>query len=149
MLAYGDAQKLPCMNNLNSAVLCSNPPPPPPPVPPRQSHPISAFSKFCCKFCAEEEKAAAEAEAAVAAREATPEVSEEGEIPVDPEEMEVLSKAQQQPAPKTANQHSPTRRHPGDRGRDRAPDRDRGPPGRDRQAFNMSSVVLLPFVVAD
>ncbi|KAL0040919.1 hypothetical protein WJX79_010031 [Trebouxia sp. C0005] len=80
----------------------------------------------------EEEKAAAEAEAAVAAREATPEVSEEGEIPVDPEEMEVLSKAQQQPAPKIGHQHSPTRRHTSDRGRDRAPDRDRGPPGRDR-----------------
>ncbi|KAA6421393.1 MAG: hypothetical protein FRX49_08670 [Trebouxia sp. A1-2] len=73
----------------------------------------------------EEEKAAAEAEAAVAAREATPEVSEEGEIPVDPEEMEVLSKAQQQPAPKIGHQHSPTRRHTSDRGRDRAPDRDR------------------------
>lgn len=104
---------------------------------------VQCISETLCKFCAEEEKAAAEAEAAVAAREATPEVSEEGEIPVDPEEMEVLSKAQQQPAPKIGHQHSPTRRHTSDRGRDRAPDRDRGPPGRDRQAFNMSSLVLL------
>ena len=67
---------------------------------------------------------------------------------MDPEEMEVLSKAEQQPTPKTDHQHSPTRRHTGERGRDRAPDRDRGPPGRDRQAFDVSSVVLLPFLSA-
>ncbi len=89
---------------------------------------------------AEEEKAAAEAEAAVAAREATPEVSEEGEIPVDPEEMEEISKAQQPAALKPTHQHSPSRRHTNDRGRDRGSDRDRGPPGRDRQAH---SVLLL------
>lgn len=85
---------------------------------------------------AEEEKAAAEAEAAVAAREATPEVSEEGEIPVDAEEMEEISKAQQQAVSKQAHP-SPVRRQGGDRGRDRdrttGSDRDRGPPGRDRQ----------------
>lgn len=84
---------------------------------------------------AEEEKAAAEAEAAVAAREATPEVSEEGEIPVDPEEMEVLSKAQQ-PAPKAPQLQSPSNRHNNDRARERASDRDRGPAGRDRQAHS-------------
>ncbi len=122
--------------------------PSPPPPPPPRAPTVPRIVQTLLEFSVEEEKAAAEAEAAVAAREATPEVSEEGEIPVDPEEMEVLSKAQQQPAPKTANQHSPTRRHPGDRGRDRAPDRDRGPPGRDRQAFNMSSVVLLPCLCA-
>ena len=117
--------------------------PPPPPL--LNLNPSVQFTfNTLCKFCAEEEKAAAEAEAAVAAREATPEVSEEGEIPVDPEEMEVLSKAQQQPALKIGHQQSPSRRHTGDRGRDRASDRDRGPSGRDRQAFNMSSVVLLP-----
>ena len=88
---------------------------------------------------AEEEKAAAAAEAAIAAREATPEVSEEGEIPVDPEEMEEISKAQQQAASKQAHQQSPVRRQASDRGRDRdrdrEPDRDRGPPGRDRQVL--------------
>ena len=90
---------------------------------------------LCLLGPAEEEKAAAEAEAAVAAREATPEVSEEGEIPVDPEEMEALSKAQQ-PAPKAAQQQSPSTRHTNDRARDRASDRDRGPAGRDRQAHS-------------
>ena len=81
---------------------------------------------------AEEEKAAEEAEAAVAAREATPEVSEEGEIPVDPEEMEEISKAQQQAISKPSHQHSPSRRHTSDRGPDRGVDRDRGPPSRER-----------------
>ena len=94
---------------------------------------IVATLTLCLLGPAEEEKAAAEAEAAVAAREATPEVSEEGEIPVDPEEMEVLSKAQQ-PTPKAAQLQSPSTRHNNDRGRERASDRDRGLAGRDRQA---------------
>ena len=132
--------------------LCAPHRPPPPLPPPCLPHfspnHCNAFLKLCQNFSAEEEKAAAEAEAAVDAREATPEVSEEGEIPVDPEEMEVLSKAQQQPAPKIAHQHSPAHRHTGDRGRDRAADRDRGPLGRDRQAFSVSSVALLPFLLA-
>lgn len=88
---------------------------------------------------AEEEKAAAEAEAALAAREATPEVSEEGEIPVDAEELEEISKAQQQAVSKQAHPHHPAPKQANDRGRDRdrdrAVDRDKGHPGRDRQAF--------------
>ena len=87
---------------------------------------------------AEEEKAAAEAEAALSAREATPEVSEEGEIPVDPEELEEISKVQQQAVSKQA-QHHPAPKQAGDRGRDRdrdrGGDRDKGHPGRDRQAL--------------
>lgn len=86
---------------------------------------------------AEEERAAAEAEAAAAAREATPEVSEEGEIAVDPEELEEISKAQQQAASKQAHPHSPAPKQASDRGRDRERDRgldrDKGHPGRDRQ----------------
>ena len=93
----------------------------------------------CPLMFAEEEKAAAEADAAVAAREATPEVSEEGEIPVDAEELEEISKAQQQQqqamAKPSQHQHSPPRRGTTDRGRERGPERDRGPAGRDRHAL--------------
>ena len=88
---------------------------------------------------AEEEKAAAEAEAALAAREDTPEVSEEGEILVDPEELEEISKAQQQAVSKQAHPHHPAPKQASDRGRDRdrsrGADRDKGHPGRDRQAL--------------
>ena len=75
----------------------------------------------------------------MAAREATPEVSEEGEIIVDAEEMEELqSKAQQQQAaskPPQGQTHTPTRRQAADRGRERGADRERAAPSRDRQAF--------------
>lgn len=91
-------------------------------------------------FHAEEEKAAAEAEAALSAREATPEVSEEGEIPVDPEELEEISKAQQQAVSKQAHPHHPAPKQASDKGHDRdrnrGADRDKGHPGRDRQALS-------------
>ena len=45
----------------------------------------------------------------MAAKEATPEVSEEGEIPVDPEEMEVLSKAQEKAVARQPPPRSPVR----------------------------------------
>ena len=99
------------------------------------------------KCGAEEEKAAAEAEAAAAAREATPEVSEEGEIAVDPEELEEISKAQQQAVSKQAHPRSPASKQASDRGRerdrDRGLDRDKGHPGRDRQV----PFVLVPCAV--
>ena len=69
----------------------------------------------------------------MAAREATPEVSEEGEIPVDPEELEVLSKAQEKVAQQPAPHRSPVRQQLPDREHDRPFDRDRGTPrGRDK-----------------
>lgn len=83
-------------------------------------------------MCAEEEKVA-EAQAAVAAKEPTPEPSEEGEIPVDAEELEVISKAQEKAAAKPAPLRSPMRQEPAVRDHDRHPDRDRGTPrSRDR-----------------
>lgn len=104
---------------------------------------------------AEEEKAAAAAEAAASAREATPEVSEEGEIAVDPEELEEISKAQQQAASKQANpqpHHHPAAKQASDRGRDRdrdrAADRDRGHSGQERQAFSLRCSRHCPHLVA-
>lgn len=107
---------------------------------------------------AEEEKAAAAAEAAAAsAREATPEVSEEGEIAVDPEELEEISKAQQQAASKQANPHPQPHHHPAakqasdrghDRDRDRGADRDRGHPGQERQALGVHCCRHCPHLAA-
>lgn len=103
------------------------------------------------QYDAEEEKAAAEAEAAAAAREATPEVSEEGEIAVDPEELEEISKAQQQAVSKQAQLHSPALKQASDRGRDRdrdrGMDRDKGHPGRDRQVPFLSWCGSVPPVL--
>lgn len=96
---------------------------------------------------AEEEKAAAEAEAAAAAREATLEVSEDGEIAVDPEELEEIAKAQQQAVSKQAQTHSTASKQAIDRGRDRdrdrGLDRDKGHPGRDRQVPILSWCPVL------
>ena len=106
--------------------------------------------------CAEEEKAAAAAEAAASAREATPEVSEEGEIAVDPEELEEISKAQQQAASKQVHpqpHHHPAAKQASDRGRDRdrdrGVDRDRGHPGQERQAFGVNCSGLCPHLACE
>lgn len=73
-------------------------------------------------------------------------MSEEGEIPVDPEEMEEMSKAQQQAVSKQTQHHSPAPKQVSDRGRDRdrdrGSDRDKGHPGRDRQAFSLCQCSL-------